>query len=463
VAGLPLSAAEGYVLSRMDGVMTVGELCSACNLTEDEGERILQKLLELGVIDVLSAVEVDGAGPQAAWASKVGKKVDPRAQGEGKDVSRELKARVNEMEVRAERANFYELLGVVPNAERNEIRKAYFDLSREFHPDAYFGKDLGRWRPKMEAIFAKITHAYETLSRNRDRVRYDEYIADQIRAWEVEQRLAKIPALMLYRPKDRERVPEEASGEPLEQLEPPSGAAAPAWTPAPETPPPAPAPTPKPVPTLGPETDLHRRLRRERAKKAVAALLKSSAPAQAEQAEATFKPKTAKEKLALQYAVAGADALDRKEFVTALGNFELALELTPEDPELLKAVERARREARVALSSTYERQGAFEEDLRQYVKAAQSFMKALDVQTENHQLMERAARNLLLGGGNLRKARELASKAVEADRTNVDYRITLGEILLKAGLAADAGREFDEVRRVDPGNERLARLVGRGG
>jgi tetratricopeptide (TPR) repeat protein len=268
---------------------------------------------------------------------------------------------------------------------------------------------------------------------------------------------------MLYRPKDRERVPEEASGEPLEQLEPPSGAAAPAWTPAPETPPPAPAPTPKPVPTLGPETDLHRRLRRERAKKAVAALLKSSAPAQAEQAEATFKPKTAKEKLALQYAVAGADALDRKEFVTALGNFELALELTPEDPELLKAVERARREARVALSSTYERQGAFEEDLRQYVKAAQSFMKALDVQTENHQLMERAARNLLLGGGNLRKARELASKAVEADRTNVDYRITLGEILLKAGLAADAGREFDEVRRVDPGNERLARLVGRGG
>jgi tetratricopeptide (TPR) repeat protein len=145
--------------------------------------------------------------------------------------------------------------------------------------------------------------------------------------------------------------------------------------------------------------------------------------------------------------------------VAALNNFELALEITPDDRELLAAVEKARSEATIALSSTYERQGAFEEELGQHVRAAQSFMKALDVQSTNHMLLERAARNLLLGAGNLKKARELASKAVELEPTNVDYRLTLGEILQKVGASAEAGLQFDEVRRVDPRNERLARLL----
>ena len=146
--------------------------------------------------------------------------------------------------------------------------------------------------------------------------------------------------------------------------------------------------------------------------------------------------------------------------MTALNHFELALQITPDDRKIREMVERARNEAGAALSKTYEKQGAFEEELGQWVRAAQSFLKALDVQKENHRLMDRAAYNLFRGGGNMFRAEELARQALEHEPNNVDYRATLSEILQKNGDKTGAARSLEEASRLDPGNERVARLLG---
>lgn len=62
--------------------------------------------------------------------------------------------------------DFYELLGVSPDAEPEEIRRAYRKLSIKYHPDFNPGNQEAADR------FRLITEAYETLSDPDKRRRY---------------------------------------------------------------------------------------------------------------------------------------------------------------------------------------------------------------------------------------------------------------------------------------------------
>ena len=59
--------------------------------------------------------------------------------------------------------DYYELLGVQPNATPNEIKKAYRKLAMKHHPDK--GGDVEQ--------FKKIQTAYDTLSDSEKRHQYD--------------------------------------------------------------------------------------------------------------------------------------------------------------------------------------------------------------------------------------------------------------------------------------------------
>jgi DnaJ-class molecular chaperone len=61
----------------------------------------------------------------------------------------------------------YEVLGVKPDANVDEIRKVYRKLAKQFHPDLNPGK------PEAEARFKSISAAYDLLSDPDKRARYD--------------------------------------------------------------------------------------------------------------------------------------------------------------------------------------------------------------------------------------------------------------------------------------------------
>jgi curved DNA-binding protein len=62
--------------------------------------------------------------------------------------------------------DYYEVLGVQPNASQDEIQAAYRRLSRTYHPDV--NKD-----PGAEERFKEVGQAYSVLSEQQSRARYD--------------------------------------------------------------------------------------------------------------------------------------------------------------------------------------------------------------------------------------------------------------------------------------------------
>lgn len=64
--------------------------------------------------------------------------------------------------------DYYEVLGVAKNAGQSEIKKAYRQLARKFHPDVSQESDA-------EAKFKEINEAYEVLSDEQKRSVYDRF------------------------------------------------------------------------------------------------------------------------------------------------------------------------------------------------------------------------------------------------------------------------------------------------
>jgi DnaJ domain len=56
------------------------------------------------------------------------------------------------------------VLGLKPGANAEAVKLAYFDASRVFHPDRYYGKNLGSFRSRLEKIFQRLSEAHETLT-----------------------------------------------------------------------------------------------------------------------------------------------------------------------------------------------------------------------------------------------------------------------------------------------------------
>ncbi|KAJ2351440.1 mdj1 protein precursor, partial [Coemansia sp. RSA 2618] len=64
--------------------------------------------------------------------------------------------------------SFYDVLGVKKDASQSEIKKAYYQLAKKYHPDA-------NKEPGAKDRFLKVQEAYDTLSDEGKRRSYDQY------------------------------------------------------------------------------------------------------------------------------------------------------------------------------------------------------------------------------------------------------------------------------------------------
>lgn len=61
--------------------------------------------------------------------------------------------------------NPYETLGISPQASNDEVKKAYREMSRKYHPDSYVDNPLA---DLAEEKFKEVQEAYDQIMRERE-------------------------------------------------------------------------------------------------------------------------------------------------------------------------------------------------------------------------------------------------------------------------------------------------------
>lgn len=80
-----------------------------------------------------------------------------------------VRRRVLSIQRLIERNDPHAILGVPPGADARTLKRAYFLLSKEVHPDRYYGKKLGSFADRMALVFEATSRAYATLTSPRAR------------------------------------------------------------------------------------------------------------------------------------------------------------------------------------------------------------------------------------------------------------------------------------------------------
>ena len=166
--GVDLSPEEGFLLSRIDGSTPWGMLREMSGQAAGQLEGCLERWIEAGLVSVDAAERPAAERPEAAGEKPEARTVvleaaaDPGALDSGLDIDLELQERILSFDRQLDRP-YHDLLGVAADADSKTIKRAYFKLSKDFHPDRYFRREIGAYAERLDRIFKKLALAYELL------------------------------------------------------------------------------------------------------------------------------------------------------------------------------------------------------------------------------------------------------------------------------------------------------------
>lgn len=173
---LPLNAVEGFLLSRVDGLTNVDMLGTLCGMPPEQVLKAVRRLLALDAVHIKGRPRVQSSAPRAAPTTP--SQAPPPAlvterPREAVDLSDESQERIFAAYKKLAQSDYYTLLQIAVGATDDQIRAGYFEFSKAFHPDRYYGKRLGSYKAMLDTLFRMGKTAYETLSDQTQRARYD--------------------------------------------------------------------------------------------------------------------------------------------------------------------------------------------------------------------------------------------------------------------------------------------------
>jgi hypothetical protein len=169
---LPLTPQEAYVLSRIDGVLDVDGLLSIAGGTKSVASKVLYALLSCGLVEWKTGGvrERDSIGTPATLNVEVADEPPQPSPGHAELIRKTWR--------RIDWLSHYDLLGVTRDASSEDVRRAYFERSRLFHPDLGHRADLAGLDKELSAVFERLRIAHDTLVDGAARAAYDATLDD---------------------------------------------------------------------------------------------------------------------------------------------------------------------------------------------------------------------------------------------------------------------------------------------
>lgn len=189
----PLKAAVGpdeyFLLSRIDGTLSIREVLLNSGLPVDRGVAIVQRLRSIGAL-LLPGETNPAVAPASAPAGAAARPAARTAAGSARhkdalahdlrlsnptpdelaalsepcDLDDGERRLILTLERLLDKQDPYMLLGVSQGADVRVVKRAYFALSKEIHPDRYYGKKLGSFAGRMSRVFEESSRAYARLT-----------------------------------------------------------------------------------------------------------------------------------------------------------------------------------------------------------------------------------------------------------------------------------------------------------
>lgn len=177
-----MTSEDYFVWSRIDGNTSIKQLVLMMGFATEKTLGILEKLRSQGAVMLPNetpaqiaerlAAEAEAARADATLTVDELSDEERAAMAEDVILGEATKLRVLALLRIVRTGDLHAILGVDPDVNKRALKRAYFKMSKEFHPDRYYGKKTGSFGEWLSAIFEAANQAFEVLSNPSATARY---------------------------------------------------------------------------------------------------------------------------------------------------------------------------------------------------------------------------------------------------------------------------------------------------
>jgi len=318
---------------------------------------------------------------------------------------------LNRLHKLAKDGNYYGILGVAPNADNAKVQAAYYQLSRDWHPDRHYRRKLGDDAARIEFVFVNITKAYKVLSDEDSRRRYHRDNKETVSAARAEHQDAEREAR-----RRQARAKAKAQGQDPER--------------------------PRRRKRTAEERASRERIARKRADPRARAIKKLREQVKGRSSRAR------------RYFEQGQKDYNAGDIAKAVSSLHLAVQFDAENSEYRALYELARSEASSSRSVQYVQAGESAESFQNYKEAMFNYERACEQNPEDGLPFFRLALLVLKLEQDQRTALKHLRTAASKSPKNVEIRLALADLYAELGMGLNAKREYQTVLGIDSGNVR---------